>query len=53
MGDLVIKVVGEYCKSEAKGKGIIGRYGGEEFIIILPKQIKSKPVKLPKESAVN
>lgn len=46
MGDLVIKVVGEYCKSELKGKGIIGRYGGEEFIIILPQTDKEQAGKI-------
>ena len=45
-GDLVIKVVGEYCKSELKGKGIIGRYGGEEFIIILPQTDKEQAGKI-------
>ena len=35
-GDDVISRVAAVFKSVVKGKGIVGRYGGEEFLIILP-----------------
>jgi diguanylate cyclase (GGDEF)-like protein/PAS domain S-box-containing protein len=36
MGDDVLRVVGERCLSVLREKDIIGRYGGEEVIILLP-----------------
>ncbi len=35
-GDAVLKIVGKTAKSCLRDSDIIGRYGGEEFIVILP-----------------
>lgn len=36
MGDCVLKKMTEIIKHELDDRGMIGRYGGEEFLIILP-----------------
>jgi diguanylate cyclase (GGDEF)-like protein len=36
VGDQVLRVVAEYCKSNIREVDILGRYGGDEFTIILP-----------------
>jgi len=36
VGDIVLQAVATTAKNQIKGSGIIGRYGGEEFLIILP-----------------
>lgn len=36
VGDQVLRVVAERCKSNIREVDILGRYGGEEFTIILP-----------------
>ena len=36
VGDLVLKELARISKDKLRSKDIIGRYGGEEFIIILP-----------------
>ena len=36
IGDLVLKNVGATLKNRLKGKDIPTRYGGEEFVILLP-----------------
>ncbi|MEL7656013.1 MAG: GGDEF domain-containing protein, partial [Bacillota bacterium] len=35
-GDEVLKKIGEICKEKMDDIGIIGRYGGEEFLALLP-----------------
>ncbi|MFP4465717.1 MAG: GGDEF domain-containing protein [Candidatus Goldiibacteriota bacterium] len=35
-GDKVLKVLGEFLKDELRDVDIIGRYGGEEFAVMLP-----------------
>jgi len=35
-GDYVLKTVAEICKSALRNNDIIGRYGGEEFVVLLP-----------------
>lgn len=37
-GDKVLERVAECIKTQAGSKDIIGRYGGEEFLVILPEQ---------------
>lgn len=36
MGDQVLKIVASAIKSVVRGKDFCGRYGGEEFVVILP-----------------
>ncbi len=36
LGDVVLKQVARCLTSSTKGRDIVGRYGGEEFMIILP-----------------
>lgn len=36
IGDQVLETLASYCKSNLRSFDIIGRYGGEEFIILLP-----------------
>ncbi len=36
IGDLVLKTVASRCSSNIRAVDIIGRYGGEEFIVLLP-----------------
>ncbi len=43
-GDNVIKMVTKACKDNLRRNDVIGRYGGEEFIIILPNTDKRKAV---------
>jgi diguanylate cyclase (GGDEF)-like protein len=36
VGDQVLRAVAEWCRSNLRATDIIGRYGGEEFVILLP-----------------
>ncbi len=36
VGDQVLETLASYCKSNLRSFDVIGRYGGEEFIILLP-----------------
>jgi len=36
MGDEVLKAVATACMTELRGFDIVGRYGGEEFVMLLP-----------------
>jgi diguanylate cyclase (GGDEF) domain len=36
VGDEVLRELAEILRSESRSNDIIGRYGGEEFVIILP-----------------
>jgi diguanylate cyclase (GGDEF)-like protein len=36
LGDRVLQVVADLCKQSLRETDILGRYGGEEFIILLP-----------------
>lgn len=36
VGDLVIKIIADNLKTAVKENGIVGRFGGDEFYIILP-----------------
>ena len=35
-GDEVLRGIAEACKQELRAGDLIGRYGGEEFVIVLP-----------------
>ncbi len=35
-GDVILKTIGELFKKNAREVDIVGRYGGEEFVVILP-----------------
>ncbi|PAB60048.1 diguanylate cyclase [Anaeromicrobium sediminis] len=37
-GDMVLKKVAECIKNHVGHMGVVGRYGGEEFLVILPEQ---------------
>ncbi|MGC8976442.1 MAG: sensor domain-containing diguanylate cyclase [Candidatus Ratteibacteria bacterium] len=45
-GDYVLKKVAEILKMGIKGSDIIGRYGGEEFIILFPDTTKENAIKI-------
>lgn len=45
-GDEVIKIITKACKDNLRRDDVIGRYGGEEFIIILPNTDKNDAVKI-------
>jgi len=34
-GDAVLRTIGQYMQSEARGEDIISRYGGEEFVLVM------------------
>ena len=36
IGDQVLKMIAQQCKSEIREVDILGRYGGEEFVVLLP-----------------
>jgi len=46
MGDRVLRIVAKELKNSLRDSDIIGRYGGEEFIIILPDFESSEPDKV-------
>lgn len=48
-GDKVIKMVVEFCKAKLRIEDIIGRYGGEEFIIILPNTDKENAMNIAED----
>lgn len=35
-GDLVLQIVAETCRTKLRKSDIFGRYGGEEFIVVMP-----------------
>jgi len=49
VGDHVIQMVAQNCLSGTRASDIIGRYGGEEFIILLPET----PLRNPQESEID
>ena len=45
-GDQVLKTLAQLLKGRFRGSDIIGRYGGEEFAVILPNTAKSDAVRI-------
>ncbi|HNS31758.1 MAG TPA: sensor domain-containing diguanylate cyclase [bacterium] len=45
-GDVVLKKIAEVLKQGVKGSDVVGRYGGEEFIIIFPDTDKNSAVRI-------
>jgi len=35
-GDQTLKAVADYCQKNLRGTDVLGRYGGEEFVVLLP-----------------
>ncbi len=46
VGDIVLKKIAEILKKETRKFDIVGRYGGEEFLIVAPGISKDKALKL-------
>lgn len=45
-GDEVLKALAKVCKARIRRTDILGRYGGEEFLVILPEAAKEHAVKV-------
>jgi len=45
-GDAVLRKIAEVLRKSVKGSDVVGRYGGEEFIIIFPDTSKDNVVKI-------
>ncbi len=41
-GDLILKDIAKILNNEINVKGVIGRYGGEEFIVLLPSVVEAE-----------
>lgn len=52
-GDKVIKMVVKFCKDKLRCDDIIGRYGGEEFIVILPDTNKENAINIAEDVREN
>jgi len=48
-GDEVLKVLAKACKDRIRRTDILGRYGGEEFLIILPEANKEDAFRVAKD----
>ena len=46
VGDLVLKLVAAQCKSSLRDMDIIGRLGGEEFVVVLPGTEKEQAIQV-------
>ncbi len=45
-GDMVLRFLGKFLKSQLRGDDIVARYGGEEFLIVLENTPKEKAYKV-------
>lgn len=48
-GDEVLRAVGERLRSKLRDTDVVGRYGGEEFVILLPETVLGASLKLAEE----
>ncbi len=48
-GDEVLKTIANILKKNTKGQDIVARFGGEEFVLILPRTDKKSAVKLAED----
>lgn len=49
MGDYVIKVVADILHNYAPNNGLVGRYGGEEFVVVLPNLTEMEAAQLAEQ----
>lgn len=49
MGDEVLRLVADVCRKAAEPAGMVSRYGGDEFLIILPGTSKRAATKLARQ----
>src|SRR5260221_5563286 len=40
-GDAVLRAIGQYMLSAARGEDIVSRYGGEEFVLVMAPALQS------------
>src|SRR5207344_3661126 len=40
-GDAVLRAIGQYMQSAARGEDIVSRYGGEEFVLVMAQASQS------------
>ncbi|MEK4246133.1 sensor domain-containing diguanylate cyclase [Psychrobacillus sp. FSL K6-2684] len=48
-GNLILKEFAQLIKKEIGGEGTVGRYGGEEFVVILPNYTKLQAINLAEQ----
>lgn len=48
-GDEVLKALAKVCRSKIRHNDILGRYGGEEFLIVLPESGKESAYRVAKD----
>lgn len=52
-GDLVLKKLAQTCKEQLRASDILGRYGGEEFIALLPRTDLEKGLEIAERLRTN
>jgi diguanylate cyclase (GGDEF)-like protein len=46
IGDEVLAIITDRCKNNIRNVDILGRYGGEEFVILLPETVLSEAIQI-------